>query len=360
MTDHPTCDLFCRVIDNYGDIGVCWRLARQLQTEHGWRMRLWVDDPLPLHQLASPVAGIEVRHWDTNFPDVSPANIVIEAFACELPDNYLAAMAALQEKPVWINLEYLCVEAWGPDFHCQPSPHPRLPLTKYFFVPGTLPGSGGLLREADLLSRQASFVRPAASAAMKVFLFCYANPALPYLLQAWSAGPYPVHCRVAAGRPAEQVTAWLAGDFPAGMQQQRNMLHLEAMPFVPQADFDALLWASDLNFVRGEDSFARAQWAALPLIWQIYPQADTTHHEKLSAFLARYTEGLEASARQALLAFNQIWNGITPPTQENVSAAWQALSLALPALKTRAKTWQQHLLGLGNLAGNLAIFCKNR
>ncbi|MBY0444112.1 MAG: elongation factor P maturation arginine rhamnosyltransferase EarP, partial [Burkholderiales bacterium] len=36
-------DIFCRVIDNYGDIGVCWRLARQLSFEHGFAVRLMVD-----------------------------------------------------------------------------------------------------------------------------------------------------------------------------------------------------------------------------------------------------------------------------------------------------------------------------
>ena len=37
-------DIFCRVIDNFGDIGVSWRLARQLVAEHNLDVRLWVDD----------------------------------------------------------------------------------------------------------------------------------------------------------------------------------------------------------------------------------------------------------------------------------------------------------------------------
>ena len=36
-------DVFCRVVDNYGDAAVCWRLARQLADEHGARVRLWID-----------------------------------------------------------------------------------------------------------------------------------------------------------------------------------------------------------------------------------------------------------------------------------------------------------------------------
>lgn len=39
-----TWDIFCSVVDNYGDIGVTWRLARQLAAEHDLDVRLWVDD----------------------------------------------------------------------------------------------------------------------------------------------------------------------------------------------------------------------------------------------------------------------------------------------------------------------------
>ncbi|MBX9849267.1 MAG: elongation factor P maturation arginine rhamnosyltransferase EarP [Rhodocyclaceae bacterium] len=354
-----SCDLFCRVIDNYGDIGVCWRLAQQLQGEYGWQVRLWIDEPVLLPQLATPNPDIEVCHWSTSFPEVTPAKIVIEAFACELPDNYLAAMAQQQDKPLWINLEYLCVEDWGPSFHCQPSPHPRQPLTKYFFVPGIQPGTGGLLCEQDLLERRANHTHTPRPA-LDVFLFCYDNPALPHLLTAWVNGPQPIHCRVAAGKPAAQIGEWLNMDFAPRMHFQRGMLSLEALPFVPQSDFDALLWQSDLNFVRGEDSFARAQWAALPMIWHIYPQAEDAHHTKLAAFQQHYSSGLDAAAANALTTFTGIWNGLITPTETNISAAWEELNCVLPALKTHAVGWQKQLLTLGNLAENLAIFHKNR
>ncbi|MEO7887531.1 MAG: elongation factor P maturation arginine rhamnosyltransferase EarP, partial [Polaromonas sp.] len=36
-------DIFCKVIDNFGDIGVCWRLAADLASR-GHKVRLWVDD----------------------------------------------------------------------------------------------------------------------------------------------------------------------------------------------------------------------------------------------------------------------------------------------------------------------------
>src|SRR5574343_571138 len=86
-------DIFCRVIDNYGDIGICWRLARQLAIEHHRNVRLWVDDLASLCPLCPTInpsldqqsaLGIDIRHWREDFPPERTANVVIEAFACEL------------------------------------------------------------------------------------------------------------------------------------------------------------------------------------------------------------------------------------------------------------------------------------
>ena len=357
----PDCDLFCRVIDNYGDIGVCWRLARQLHDEHGWQVRLWVDDIAACVQLVQDdiPAGIRVLAWPSDFPAAQPAPVVIEAFACDLPDSYLAAMVAAPRPPVWLNLEYLCVEDWGPGFHLQPSPHPRLPLTKYFFVPGILPGSGGILRETGLLARQAGFDREAARrtyaediSGLWVFLFCYDNPALPWLLDIWAEGTSTLHCLVSAGKAQRQVADWLGQTLNPGDTVARGKLQLHALPFVPQLDFDTLLWTCDLNFVRGEDSLCRALWTALPFVWHIYPQQEDAHHAKLAAFHRHY------KAPPTLSAFNHLWNGIFPSNRQTLGAAWQALADELPALKRHAKEGRSELEDRGTLCEDLLRFCK--
>ena len=166
LADRLDWDIFCTVIDNYGDIGVCWRLARQLAAEHDCRVRLWVDD-LQVFQPLCPqldpqlaiqqVLGVEIRRWETPFPEITPGNIVVEAFACNIPDGFVTAMARREPRPVWINLEYLSAENWVAECHALPSPHPRLPLTKYFFFPGFTCDTGGLLRENDLLARRQAF-----------------------------------------------------------------------------------------------------------------------------------------------------------------------------------------------------------
>ncbi|CAG0961427.1 hypothetical protein RHDC4_00715 [Rhodocyclaceae bacterium] len=357
MNTPVSCDLFCAVVDNLGDAGVCWRLARQLAREHGWAVRLWIDDMTPLARLRPGIDptlacqeadGVEIRAWHTPFPPVVPARIVIEAFACELPPDFVAVMA--ERPPVWINLEYLSAEDWVAGCHGMASPHPGLPLVKHFFFPGFGPGTGGLIREKD-----ADFGCGERHEDLRISLFCYDNPALPHLLDRWAAGPESIDCIVADGLPRRQVESWLGNPFPIGQKTQREALTLRAAPFVSQLEYDRLLGRCDLNFVRGEDSFVRAQWAAQPFVWQIYPQADDAHHTKLEAFLTRYTHGLDMPAREAVATFSRAWNG-----SGAVADAWPSLRAALPSLGAWAKPWAGEIAAAGNLADNLACFCRKR
>lgn len=352
-----SCDIFCAVVDNFGDAGVCWRLARQLAREQNWSVRLWIDEPAALGGMRpgidamrerQEVDGVEICRWAEPFPHVESAQIVIEAFGCELPASYVSAM--VQRKPVWINLEYLSAEDWVAGCHGMASPHPNLPLTKYFFFPGFTAGSGGLLRERD-----ADFGPRRPGPALSVSMFCYPNDALPTLLDTWTSGSEPVVCHVADGLPRRQVAGWLNEDFAPGSSFRRGSLALHALPFLPQPEYDRLLGSCDLNFVRGEDSFVRAQWAEHPFVWHIYPQAERAHEAKLEAFLNLYTDGLAARPAQAVRAFFAAWNGMT-----GIAAAWLALRAALPELSAHAKPWAQRVARPGNLAENLAKFCLER
>ncbi|WP_370819618.1 elongation factor P maturation arginine rhamnosyltransferase EarP [Pandoraea anhela] len=388
----PRCDLFCTVIDNFGDIGVCWRLARQLEREHGWSVRLWVDDLTSFRYLRPDIDpalarqrcdGVDVRRWEADFGTITeenaPGDIVIEAFACHIPDSYVQAMHARKQAghaPVWINLEYLSAEAWVDDFHLQKSLHPQLGLVKTFFLPGFTPRTGGLTRERELFSRRDAFLASAeqrnawwqrtlglATAprqALVVSLFAYENPALPALLAQWAASETPIVCLVPQGRIAPAVGEWFGrGAFAPGESAARGALTVYGLPFVPQTEFDALLWACDLNFVRGEDSFVRAQWAAKPLVWHIYPQDENAHHVKLDAFLERYldstTPPLAHGAREALRTFWHLWNGYASTAPD-----WAALAAALPELNRHAQAWAQAQASLPDLARQLASFAENQ
>lgn len=343
-------DLFCRVIDNWGDVGVCCRLAADLRAR-GEQVRLWVDDPRALAWIA-PQAG-SVARWDVHTLWPAPGDVVIEAFGCELPEAFVRRMAGQAQPPVWINLEYLSAEPYALRCHGLPSPQQGAAqgLAKYFYYPGWQASTGGLLREPDLAQRQARF-NPAAwlaaqglalrPAEQRVSLFCYRNPALPRLLDALRQRPTLL--LVTAGLAAEQVRAWLvATALPAN-----DRLRIAFLPLLSQPDFDHLLWSCDVNLVRGEDSFVRAQWADRPFVWQIYPQEDGAHLAKLEAWHRLWAGTVNLPL--AALALSQAWNGqansADPLPWPANWADWQTASLA----------WGQHLRAQSDLVTRLRDF----
>lgn len=392
-------DIFCTVIDNYGDIGVCWRLARQLAQTPSLQVRLWVDDCASFTRLCpasrlgqngvarQSLEQVEVAHWRQPFGACAPAevaDVVIEAFACSPPEPYLEAMAQRSlagRPPVWINLEYLSAESWVEAHHGMVSPHPRLPLVKHFVFPGFTSRTGGVLRASDAPAPPTPVALPswqtvydfAESAlpdapstasrfperpgALRLSLFCYENHALSSLLAAWQGhttdAPTPaIDCLVPEGRALQAVCHHLGIPcLSAGQSWQTGQLRLLALPFVSQAGYDSLLHDCDINFVRGEDSFVRAQWASRPFIWHIYPQEDDVHFLKLSAFLERYTTSLPPAARQAVTTLWQSWN-----RQKDCTVAWHHYLDHLPVLSAHGPVWAAHLRSQGDLADWLQRF----
>ncbi|HOL64864.1 MAG TPA: elongation factor P maturation arginine rhamnosyltransferase EarP [Accumulibacter sp.] len=375
----PDWDIFCRVIDNFGDIGVCWRLARQLIREYRLRVRLWVNDLHTFKRLCPAVTpemacqtidGLDIGRWDDPFPSVIPGEVVLETFACHLPDTYVDRMAQIVPPPVWINLDYLSAENWVSGCHALPSPHPQLPLTKYFFFPGFTSDTGGLLRENDLELRRSQFVAtPCRQAAFwqslaqsapdagtrLVSLFAYDNPALLTLLQSWERSAQPVCCLAPATRGQQAVDIFAGRPLRIGESIRRGALEFRRLSFLAQEDYDQLLWLCDVNFVRGEDSFVRAQWAARPLVWHIYPQSENAHRSKLEAFLDRYRKGLPATADSALRKLWLAWNSGHLAGDE-----WQQWLVEADRLTCHAKRWQQQLLALPDLASSLLRFARSR
>jgi len=375
-------DIYCRVVDNYGDVGVCLRLARQLARRPGAAVRLWVDDLASLRLLAPEadaglatqnVAGIEVHRWTSPLPGVTPADVCIEAFGCGLPEPYVAAMAQREPRTLWIVLEYLSGEPWVREHHALPSPHPRWPLQRYFFFPGFERGTGGLLREADLLERrerytvdqqrrywtEAGFVLPPDDAHV-VSVFAYPYAPLVSLLEHWSHAEASWIAAVPAGALATAAALFFGADrAEAGTRLARGNVEMRVLPFVPQARFDELLWSCDCNFVRGEDSFVRAQWAQRPFVWHIYPQEEQAHWRKLEAFLDLYCAGLPASAADAVRGLWQAWNQVdaAPVT---VGAAWDRYWASRDVLLKHARAWARQLADVGELAENLAQFCRDK
>lgn len=344
-------DVFCRVIDNYGDIGVCWRLSAQLAA-HGDTVRLWADDPAALEWMApGGASGVMVGHWSNETVWPQPAEVVIEAFGCELPAPFVQQMAdrhALGRAPVWINLEYLSAEPYVARNHRLLSPQsagPGAGLRKQFFYPGFTADTGGLLREPDLMSRQSRFDARAWRAAhdlrakdgeRTVCLFCYDGAPLRDLIGALASQPTLL---VATHGIASRMVADVLGP-----TLRTGALRAVLLPALAQTEFDHLLWSCDINFVRGEDSFVRSLWAGRPFVWHIYPQSDAAHARKLHAFNALYLRDTTPEFATEYAALSNRWNGFAQG------------AIALPAATrwvAHAAHWREQLLGQPDLATQL-------
>ncbi|MES2909770.1 MAG: elongation factor P maturation arginine rhamnosyltransferase EarP [Pseudomonadota bacterium] len=358
-------DIFCRVIDNFGDIGICWRLAADLASR-GQQVRLWVDDASALAWMApNGHPCIRILAWTPLLADTdlallgsTPCDVLVEAFGCEIPAELLtacSAQAALNgNPPVWINLEYLSAETYAERNHALPSlvsSGPAAGWKKWFFYPGFTERTGGLLREKYLAEKQNAFVRedwldthgiPWQGKTL-VSLFCYEPSSLPALLEQLATHGLdgkPVQLLVAEGRAREAVEA---------MSDTLKHPGISYLPLLTQTDFDQLLWACDLNFVRGEDSIVRAIWAGKPFVWQIYPQHDGAHHLKLDAFLNAL------NAPSSLREFHRCWN------DNGAKLAANSLANDFQAWQTFARQAKTGLMANPELTGSLLEFVhKNR
>ncbi|MGQ0750047.1 MAG: elongation factor P maturation arginine rhamnosyltransferase EarP [Betaproteobacteria bacterium] len=374
-------DIFCRVVDNFGDAAVCWRLARQLTAKHQAAVRLWIDNLAPLHALCHEitqglaqqnVAGITVCAWPQEWRAVATADIVVEAFGCGLPDPYVAAMAQSRPHPVWIVLEYLTAERWVSRHHGLPSPHPPTGMPRYFFFPGFERDTGGVLREDDFAERRAAFGTEAREALWRrlgfgvpsddanvISVFCYAGAPLPALLASWENGAAPILAAIPQGKTDAVVAAHFGerGVVRAGQRLKRGNLEVRVLPFVEQPVYDELLWSCDCNFVRGEDSFVQAQWAALPLVWQAYPQEEAAHRGKVEAFLDLYCAALPQQTAGPVRNMWRAWNGAA---EVSVHDAWADFRAHRVELAEHARAWAARLASGPELAATLARFGADR
>lgn len=346
-----TAHLFCRVVDNYGDIGIAWRLARGLVARHGFAATLFLDVPAALKPLApsfapaNPDQVVEGVRVITDLARLDPAaapDLVLEVLSGTAPDAYVAAQAAREKPPVWIIYEYLSAEDWVATHHLLPSPHPHLPLTRYFFYPGFAPGTGGLLGIPQIRTTKE------AGKELSVLLFAYENLNLPALLQAWADSATPVHVTVPVGLVLPQIaTFWHLAAIPtAGTSLTRSNLTLNITSMVPLDQFPRLLADHDLNFVRGEDSLTLAILSGQPVIWHLYAQDDHAHHIKLAAFLDLYAPDLPP-----VWHLFDTWN-----KGGDIAAAWESYMAEWPKIQARAQQFRQQIQGLGDAVDNLVDF----
>ena len=302
-----TVAIFCSVVDNFGDIGICWRLARQLAHEHQWQVQLYVDDLVSFAKICPQVKvdaprqrilDIQVSHWNaelvaswqvdsspqqpqrdlpqqsqsqqshsqnTQLPELATPDLVIEALACTVPEGYLRQVARQNPQALWLNLEYLSAEDWVEGCHGLPSPQSVVPLTKYFFFPGFTSATGGLLREQSIVRQaqnlqqdsegQRNFwqqlgIDDAHEYQLRISLFAYGQANIAsWLTKIAQQGPKTLML-VPSGVLAQQLCV-IYPELNSQTGQKRlelGQLTLVLMSFIAQPDYDLLLACCDINF----------------------------------------------------------------------------------------------------------------
>ncbi len=369
--------IFCRVIDNFGDAGVTWRLARRC-VALGIPATLIIDNLTVLQKLAPELTwvesddpldpnywtdqGVKVIDWTTfvealekNAPSLAAdklPDLVFETFGCRLPKRLEERLAERANDPrlMTVNLEYLSAEDWVENSHGIWGLHPSLPIKKLWFFPGFTDRTGGLIVEDELQGLLNKQLCPHTktnclkalglnSDAITIFIFTYPKNELSQLVCALKrlSCQQRINLMLAPGAASDQLYHDLS--------HCSERIAIRKMPFVKQSEFDLLLRLSDVAFVRGEDSFARAQLNGLPLVWSIYPTEDDAHLIKLEAWLTRlrgYFSTEEAYECWSKLLRHWAHGELKP---EDMLEWFERL----PEWKQVARRWQESLLHRGDV-----------
>ena len=312
-----TLDIFCEIIDNYGDIGVVYRTAKELQKIFPKsKIRAFLNKLDEFKKINSQVLdlpsqnidGIEYITFDylrDNANELLTAQVIIEAFGCQIPEEYMEI--AYDNSELLINLEYLSAEDWIEDFHLQSSPLGRGKLKKVFFMPGFTEKSGGVIADSNYLERiqrvlenkefyKKKYLSDIEDRENKIVgtLFSYEKNFTPLLEDLKKLDKDVVI--LAMGEKTQDSLRKILKNF--SIEDFRNSLkygkiEIRFLNFLNQEEYEELINIVDFNFVRGEDSFIRAVLTGKPYMWHIYCQEEYAHMDKIEGFLDKYRRVIE-------------------------------------------------------------------
>lgn len=312
-----TLDIFCEIIDNYGDIGVVYRTAKELQKIFPEsKIRAFLNRLDEFKKINSQVIdlpsqnidGIEYITFDylrDNANKLLTAQVIIEAFGCQIPEEYIEI--AYDNSELLINLEYLSAEDWIEDFHLQSSPLGRGKLKKVFFMPGFTEKSGGVIADSNYLERiqrvlenkefyEKKYLSDIEDRENKIVgtLFSYEKNFTPLLEDLKKLDKDVVI--LAMGEKTQDSLRKILKNF--SIEDFRNSLkygkiEIKFLNFLNQEEYEELINIVDFNFVRGEDSFIRAVLTGKPYMWHIYCQEEYAHMDKIEGFLDKYRRVIE-------------------------------------------------------------------
>lgn len=319
-------DIFCEIIDNFGDIGVVYRVAKELKKIYNNQVKIRVilnriDEFLSINPSAK---NLEIQEIDDicyctyeyikkNMCTFSTANVIIEAFGCTIPEEYMNV--AYNNSDLILNLEYLSAEDWVEDFHLQESILGKGKLRKFFFMPGFTEKTGGIITDSLYLDRITK-VKNNLSEYRKKYLknidnydnkligtvFTYEKNFAP-LMRDLKKLDREVALLAMGEKTQESFKEFFKKKFveKLGNIYKYGKIEIEFYDFLSQEEYEELINVVDFNFVRGEDSFIRAVLTGKPYLWHIYCQKEFVHMDKLQGFLDKYRAQVQGKIAEDIL-----------------------------------------------------------
>lgn len=352
-------DIFCDVIDNYGDAGFSLRLARAL-LKKDISVCFYCNNLKTLRSIMShddlKNPSLRLRSWPS-YADYVPSETVIEAFSCRLPEELNDRLR--QACSLVIELDYLTAEKFAEDCHGLSSSSDG--IDSYFFFPGFTSKTGGVIFEEEFAEKIREHRQDVCNPEkMKLSLFSYENPRLQDLLSALKSSSFKPEITVFEGRALNNLNKVCQSDLKAGDSMIFGGLQVHARAMCSQPEYDEILLSSDLNLVRGEESVVRAMLSGKPFLWHIYVQDEGAHLIKLNSFFDRIAEYCAADAAskevvEKLRALHLFYNG-SPDTPEIPDEIFT--KEFMHSWRRVCESWSEHLLSLGSLTDNLLKFIK--
>lgn len=365
--------VLCKVIDNYGDIGVAHRLCMELLGLLGkeYSIRLVTNSLTAYHAIIPEVRlipyqivnGITVLDWDDNEMclrecALHPIGIILQCFQCGYPkwleDMLFSTDGAekAESKNIFdarhevtvIDIDYLTAESWADDFHKMKLLTRSSFVHKYLFMPGFTASTGGLLLKGRTPLPPCPYSMPSNPYPLHILVFGYSRDYTP-LVRALSrvCNMFPIKVYVASG-------AGQKAFLDAHKTLSAKSYPLIPIPFLRQDEWDKMLMSVDIAFVRGEDSLAGAALAGIPYVWEAYKQEGGAQIKKASALLERMKPYFTDGQYDLLHSLWMLWNG-----GEGEDLLYEFI-LRHKELKTPFARYADSLVRNGDLAENLVKY----
>ena len=314
-------DIFCEIIDNFGDIGVVYRISKELKKIfQNVRIRIVLNRLEEFKAINKKVKDTDYQEIDglicvtekyvkENIETFGVSDVFIEAFGCNVPEEYVKQ--AKENSKLWINLEYLSGEKWIEDFHLCESLIDSKTLKKIFFMPGFSEKSGGVIIDSGFLERMKFGKENRDEVFKKYFkdfdlkdkfigtVFSYEKN-FENLLETLKNYEKETVLLLMGEKTQKSFSEILKKNLTEdyGNIVKYGKITMIYSDFFSQEEYEEIISASDFNFTRGEDSFVRGIILGKPFMWHIYLQEEKAHMDKIKAFTERFKESVEVSEEE--------------------------------------------------------------